>query len=109
MRLRNYFEHPSQRNYIVFQFYNLEMAEAFEAALTESKVDYERDDEDTVPKRVLFGVHKTHADLAKEINNIIIGQHRKPFVPNPYLKWTMLIFTAGAITLAILGYLKDAA
>ncbi len=110
LRLRNYFDHPVQRNYIVFQFYNLEMAEAFQLTLIENNIEYERDDEEeSVPKRVLFGIHKTYADQAKELNNITIGKHRKPFVANPYLKWFMLIIVAGAITLSIIGYLKNAA
>lgn len=108
LRLRNYFEHPVQRNYLVFQFYNQTMAEAFGEILAENKIEFERDDEEGIPKKVLFGVHKTNSRKALELNNFVIGKYRKPFIGNPYLKWTMLIVVACAISLALFGYYRNA-
>lgn len=108
LKLTNYFEHPSERNYLVFQFYNLTMAEAFQDSLLENNIPFERDDEETIPKRVLFGVHRTYTDKAKYLNNVVIGKHRKPFIDNPYLKWGILIIVGFTITLSIVGYIKHA-
>lgn len=108
LRIRNYFEHPVQRNYLVFQFYNLTMAEAFANILVENSIKFERDDEEGIPKKVLFGVHKTDSRKAMELNNFVIGKYRKPFIGNRYLKWTMLIVVTCAITVALIGYFRNA-
>lgn len=108
VKLKNYYEHPTQRQYWVFHFYNMDMANAFEQGLIDATIEFEKDLEEGMAPKAMFGIHRRYYQQCMQLNNKVIGKHRKPFIANPVFKWFVLIMVFGSIALAIMGYLKDA-
>lgn len=106
MRLTNYYEHPGDNRYYVFEFPTDDYANEFEALLVSRKVAFERHFDAEASRNVLFGIHRDFFKDALWCNNILYAKHRKPFISNSVFRWFVLLFTAGLITLAIVGYLK---
>lgn len=109
MQLTNYYDHPSDNRYMVYQFYESEHADAFEAMLVADKVVFERflDEEEERP-RILFGVHKTHKKRSNHANFMVHAKYRSPFIPNVILRYSVLIITIVMIAMAVIGYIKSA-
>lgn len=106
-KIKNYSVHPSQKNYWVFYFSNDEMAKTFEELLDSNEIEFEKDINDDLVKRTLFGIHKKYMGQALRLNNIAIGKHRYPFIKDPILKYVIIILSIGLIILAIVGYFKN--
>ena len=109
MQITNYYDHPSDNRYMVYQFYVPEHADAFEAMLVEKNIQFERFlDEEGERPRILFGVHKTHKTRSNHANFIVHAKYRSPFIPNVVLRYSVLIITIFMIAMAIIGYIKSA-
>lgn len=108
MKLINYDEHPGDNRYYVFRFRDEHRATEFDELLTGRNVTFERDSqEDAGEIEYLFGIHKDYFKDALWCNNMIHARHRKPFIPSRFGRWALLLFVAGVIALAIIGYLKS--
>lgn len=108
MRLTNYYEHPADNRYWVFRFTDAMYASEFEALLLEREVIFEKFSEgEGDDLEVLYGIERRFFKDAMWSNHMVYARHRKPFIPNAAFKWFMLLFTASAIALAIIGYLKS--
>lgn len=106
MRLTNYYEHPGDNRYYVFRYDVDGFADEFETLLKEQAVEYERyHDTESEPPSILFGVHRSFLKQAMWCNNIVYGRHRKPFIPNAFFRWALIVVTAAMIALAVVGYL----
>ena len=106
--LVNYIQHPSNSNYIVYRFADINRANSFEEALIDKKIWFEKSSEQKRSKKYfLFGVHKRDYNETKKINYSIEAKHKKPFIPTRFLRYTLLLFSAIVMLLAIIGYCKQ--
>lgn len=105
-RITNFYEHPTDPNYIVFHFLKEAQANEFEKSLKENEIDFEKFVEKEENTIWMFAVKKRHESQAVNLNYLAIGKHRDPFIPQRGWRWALLIFTAICITLAVIGYLK---
>jgi hypothetical protein len=103
--LVNYVRHPSNPNYIVFRFANKIKADDFEDNLTIDKIWFEKGEEDTRGKTyILFGIHKRDYSKVERINYDVEGRNRNFLISNKFFRWTFVLFSIGAMLLAIVGY-----
>lgn len=105
--LVNYSRHPGNSEYVVYRFADEFRAKSFEEALTEKNINFEKDTHEK--KQVtyyLFGVHKNDYKVTEKINFAVEGKHRKPLIPFAGFRWFLILFSAGLMFLAIMGYCK---
>lgn len=107
VQLLNYKDHPEDTKYLVFQFYTIEMAIAFEQYLTLANIPFEKDEDidDRNYPRYLFGVRKVHQKEAIRCNNKVMAAHKQKFIPQKGMRLGLLIFTFLMILFALSGYL----
>ena len=108
MRLVNWYPHPADNRYQVFEFRSQELAEEFARDLEGEGIDAERgerqEEGDTV---ALFGVHRDQFKAALRVNHLLHGRHRRPFIAHRGLRWAMLLITALAVGLGVMGWMKS--
>jgi hypothetical protein len=105
IKYRNFELHHKQRSFTVFYFYSKEHADYFEALLIENSIPYERGQGKDLVRRHLFGIHRSHVNLAEELNDRVGNHFRTPFLGNNRFRNLVLIFTFMAILLALIGYI----
>jgi len=105
-RITNYYDHPTDPNYIVFHFLKEAQADEFEKLLNENQIEFEKFIEREENIIWMFAVRKRFESKAVNLNFLAIGKHRDPFIPQRGWRWALLIFTAICITLAVIGYNK---
>ena len=108
MRLVNWYPHPADNRYQVFEFRSRELAEEFARDLEREGIDAERgerqEEGDTV---ALFGVHLDQFKAALRVNHLLHGRHRRPFIAHRGLRWAMLLITALAVGLGVMGWMQS--
>ena len=106
MRLVNWYPHPADNRYQVFEFRSRELAEEFARDLEREGIEAERgerqEEGDTV---ALFGVHRDQFKAALRVNHLLHGRHRRPFIAHRGLRWAMLLITAFALGLGVMGWM----
>lgn len=106
--LVNYVRHPTNPDYIVYRFGDQDRADSFEAALLEAGIEFERASEDGRTRTFhLFGIHKNDYKRTVKLNYIVEAKHKKPLIPFLGFRVFLLLFSAAALTLAIMGYCKQ--
>jgi hypothetical protein len=109
MRLTNWYTHPADNRYHVFEFHDAGMAEEFQRDLQSAGIEFERE----VPVRgaeeevARFGVHRSLFKQALKVNHLLHGRHRVPFIAHKGLRWFMLLFTAALVGLAVVGWMQS--
>jgi len=105
--LVNFTKHPTNPDYVVYRFTDLDKANSFRGELNENKIKFE---EDTQYKKqvsyTLFAVHKKFYKQTMRINFKVEGKHKKPLIPFFTLRWFVLLFGLGILLLSILSYYK---
>jgi hypothetical protein len=111
MRLTNWYTHPADNRYHVFEFRNVEMAAEFERDLLEAGIEFERapadSKENDAEPVAQFGIHRQAFKSALRINHLLHGRHRGPFIAHTGLRWAMLLLTAGMVLLGLMGWLQS--
>jgi len=108
MRLVNWYQHPADNRYNVFEFRNAEMAEEFARDLEREGVEVDRGEREEEGEVVdLFGVHRDQFKVALRVNHLLHGRYRRPFIAHRGLRWAMLLVTALALGLAMLGWMQS--
>jgi hypothetical protein len=107
MRLTNYYEHPGDNRYYVFEFPTDEIADEFENYLRQRAVAFERHFDADESPNILFGVKRDFLRDAMWCNNMVYAAHRQPFITNVFFRWALLVITATFIALAFIGYFKS--
>ena len=107
MKLTNYYEHPSDNRYLVFEFRSEEKAVHFENQLTEASIPFEKHIERDQDVLIFYGVSKQFDKSSMRANFITHGAFRKPLINNRLAKYALLLFTLFMVILAIIGYLKS--
>lgn len=106
--LVNYVKHPSNSNYVVYRFADINRAESFQIELEEGNIWFEKASEKKRSKLyTLFGIHKNDFKKAEKINFVVEAKHKKPFLPYKPFRYFMLLFSAGVLTIAIMGYCEQ--
>ncbi|MBL1278644.1 MAG: hypothetical protein COA33_000085 [Fluviicola sp.] len=104
----NYVQHPTNPNYIVYRFADINRANSFEEALKEQSIWFEKDSEQKRSKEYfLFGIHKRDYKKTEKINYSVEAKHKKPFIPTKFLRYGLMLFSATVMLLAIIGYCKQ--
>ena len=122
MRWTNWYPHPADNRYYVFEFSDSNLADAYGRGLKEAGIEFEREVSDTAldggsaagggaagggPQPHRFGVHRQYFKEASKVNHLLHGQHRTPFIPHAGLRWGMLVGTAAVVALALLGWMRS--
>jgi hypothetical protein len=102
--LTNYDEHPTEAGWTVFRFAQPEAAAEFAAELEQAGIRCERDEPTEAP--YLVAVRDRHHEPAVRINYRVLGRRRKPFMADPWLRWTVLALVLGLVALALIGALR---
>lgn len=111
MRLTNWYTHPADNRYHVFEFRDAEMAGEFERDLVQEGIAFEKapvEEMESGEGIVLqFGVHRSVFKEALRVNHLLHGRHRAPFIAHQGLRWAMLLITAGMLGLAVMGWMQS--
>ena len=107
IRLTNYYLHPGDNRYMVFEYREEEHASYFKSKLEREGIPYEdhleaHDD----AEKWMFGVHVNYKSKAEKANFLCHAHFRKPMIGNKVVAWSLLVFTASFVILALIGYLK---
>ncbi len=104
INLMNYYEHPGDNRYYVFEIRGVEKSMIFESYLDEFGVNFEKMVEEEGDK-TLYGVLKLNFSKALKANNLTESQFRKPMIELPALRYGLVIFMFLVVGLAIAGYI----
>lgn len=103
----NWRKHPSNHNYIVFNFKSEEIAHDFVVALEEKSIEVQYHYENDVKNpRALVAIEKKYFNKARKINFEVLGRHNKGMIPNKIGKYALLIFFLLLMITALVGYIK---
>ena len=102
-RITNYYEHPSNSNYVVFHYLRKEQSDAFKELLEKEKIPFEMHTETEGKTVYLFAVKKINEKRAIRLNFLALGKHREKFIGDPVLRWVVLGIFFFAIALALAG------
>tara|TARA_Y100000589_G_scaffold328039_1_gene371187 strand:- start:9790 stop:10146 length:357 start_codon:yes stop_codon:yes gene_type:complete len=110
LNITNYREHPTRPGYTVFHFFDDKQANDFKKLLEENTIWFESDVDKKDGKTIyLFGVRNSDLKKAVNLNYLVIGKYRKPFIPNLYFKWFVVVLGVLLVVAAVIGYLKSGA
>tara|TARA_B100000963_G_C22333417_1_gene539655 strand:+ start:188 stop:472 length:285 start_codon:yes stop_codon:yes gene_type:complete len=92
---------------MVFEYREEEHASYFKSKLEREGIPYEdhleaHDD----AEKWMFGVHVNYKSKAEKANFLCHAHFRKPMIGNKVVAWSLLVFTASFVILALIGYLK---
>lgn len=111
MRLTNWYTHPADNRYHVFEFRDVELAQEFEQDLAKAGIAFEKAPVEPTKNGegvlLQFGVHRTVFKEALKVNHMLHGRHRSPFIAHAGLRWAMLLVTAGMLGLALMGWMQS--
>lgn len=125
--LSNYKEHPTKTNYLVFSYTKRYSNDYFRLLLENSLIPYEyhedgwsedeyewfedykwyEEDFDIPNLRYMIAVKTTYRKQAVKNNFLAYGKFRKRTISHKGLKYFLLLFFFGLITLAFLGYINS--
>lgn len=108
MRWTNYFEHPGDNRYYVFSFADESEAESFRSRLEARGIAFEAHHDAEEREPYLFGVHRRFFREALHENHLVKAATRTKFIPVAGLRWLLLVGTAAAVGLAVLGFFRTA-
>lgn len=106
INLMNYYEHPGDNRYFVFEIRSVEKCITFEEYLEEFDVSFEKMVEEEGNK-TLYGIHRDNFSKALKANNLTEGKYRKPMIDVPVLRYALVIITFLVLVLALVGYIKS--
>ena len=108
MGLVNYRQHPTNVNYIVYRFKDINRANTFEEKLSQANIWYERSDPEEDEKVLyMFAVEKKFFNKTQKLNFETEAKHEKFLIQNGYLRSFFVLFFSGIIVLASVGYCKS--
>jgi hypothetical protein len=105
LNLTNFDDHPTDPLWLVFRFGDGDMAREFVQGLEEAGIPFEQDAGSGGP--TLIGVKQRHRDAAIRINYQVLGRHRRPFIGDGAIRWTLLGFTLVLLLLAFMGWWRN--
>ncbi len=110
INLMNYYEHPGDNRYYIFEYRDVEKSIRFEEYLDEYEIVFEKfvDEEDpNIPWKCLYAVSKSDFRQALRANSLTEAAYRQPMIGNIYLRYGFVILMLGVLVLALIGYIKS--
>jgi hypothetical protein len=105
MGLVNYRQHPTNVNYIVYRFKDIERADTFEENLRKEGLWFERSNPVEDEKQIyMFAVEKKHFQKSQRVNFSTEAKHKKFLIPNNALRYFFVLIMLSILMLASLGY-----
>ena len=103
----NYRKHPTDRRYLVYHYTKKAQADYFEHLLVESKLFFERHEENREGKGVTyyFAIKRVDEKNVAHFNNLAIGRYRNRFIPDNTLRYFVIAISIIAISLAVIGFI----
>ena len=102
--LTNYRDHPDNKDYVVFFFYNFEQGHFFQHLLNQNNLEHELFIEEEEKPIMLFGIRRRHFKQALDLSNLSYVKFKKPFIANKWIRFAVLGFTVAMVLIAIIGY-----
>lgn len=104
----NWREHPGDNRYTIFFFKTKLESDYFEKLLRSHSIwfEYNFDNEEPTYK-YFFAVNKLNTKEVIKLNHLAIGEYRKPFISNTFLRYGLVILMLIIMTIAITGYIKS--
>ncbi len=110
INLMNYYEHPGDNRYYIFEYRHVEKAMNFESLLEEYSVNFEKLVEEETEKKVwmvLYAISKDDFKLALRANNLTEAKYRSPLIGNAYLRYFFVFLMISLMVLVFYGYMKS--
>ena len=108
LKLTNHKDHPTNKAYKVFFFYQEDKALYFEKLLIENNLFFERGEENSNKRLVyLFGIRKTDNQKALQLNYETLGEFRSPLIKQRWGRIVVITFCLLLIIFAIISYLQN--
>ena len=102
--LTNYRDHPENKDYLVFFFYNFEQGYYFQHLLNQNSLEHEMFIEEEEKPVILFGIRKRHFKQALTLSDLSYAKFKKPFISNNWIRYAILGLTIAVVLFAIFGY-----
>jgi hypothetical protein len=102
----NFHEHPTRKRLYVFHFKVEDHSTYFKELLSKKGIpfEYETNVENGI-KCHFYGIKSEHFKRVQIMNYMVSARYRKPFIPDPALRYFVVFFVIGVILLAIVGAL----
>jgi hypothetical protein len=108
LNLVNYIDHPTNKDYRVFNFNTKREADLFEEKLSKKNIWFERDEEEHEDAMLyLFAVLDREFGKAQDANFMVSAETRRNIIPSAFFRYFLILFVAAAVALAIVGYVKS--
>lgn len=106
--LVNYRRHPSDPNYVVFNFNTEQEAEIFERELNKTKTWFEKDtDQSNGETLYLYAVSESSMNEATRANGVVRTVTKEPMLKNKPARLFIITFVLFLTVLGIIGYVKN--
>jgi len=108
INLMNYYEHPADNRYYIFEYRDVEKSMCFEELLDESGVTFEKLVQEETPEKVwhvMYAIAKSDFKSALKANNLTEGKYRNPLIPNTIARYAFVIIMLGLVGIAFYGYM----
>ena len=106
MNLMNYYIHPADNRFYVFEFRDVQRTIHFEGLLADYNISFEKfvDDEGEFTE-FKYGIAKADFKQALRANNLTEAKYRKPMLSEPWMRYLLVITMAVLIGFAFYGYM----
>jgi len=101
--LQNFQDHPTNRNKKVFLFKETTHANYFENLLIKEEIEFEKQIDNDGDNTIYYGVKKGDFKATQKINYLTIGNFRKPFIPDKFFRFFLIIISFIVLGLAVIG------
>lgn len=107
IQLHNYRKHPTNNNYYIFFYKDVNVAEEFEVLINQANISFEKDPPNSEDFRTYYAIEKDSFEVAKQLNFLAFGKKRKPMIPNNIGRYSLVIFFILIVSLAIVSLIKS--
>jgi hypothetical protein len=108
MGLVNYRQHPTNVNFMVYRFKDIERANTFEELLLKEGLWYERSNPVEDERQLyMFAVEKKHFQKTQKINFTTEAKHKQFLIANNATRYLFVFVMLGILSLATMGYCES--
>lgn len=101
LNITNFDDHPEDPRWMVFRFTERRIVDEFVESLSAVAIPFEQDESDEAP--FLVGVKAHNREAAVRINYSVLGRHRKPFMADGVIRWSVIGLFVVLVLMAVLG------
>jgi len=101
----NYHKHPTDSNYVVYRFKDVNRANHFEKELEKQGFWFERSDPESDERQFyLIAIHKKNFNKIQQINFQTEAKFKKPLINHKFLRYFFVLFMISLVVFASVGY-----